>query len=72
MLLRAADLQLKMGSATRNLSLALQQCDIKHNMDARSKLVSERLEAASCKVPWHPSTLQGCSYARRCATSTTH
>ena len=47
-----------MGSATRNLSLALQQCDIKHNMDARSKLVSERRGAAGPKVPWYLSTVR--------------
>lgn len=29
-----------MGAATRNLSLALQQCDVKQNMAVRSKLVS--------------------------------
>ncbi len=39
----AADLQLRMGAATRNLSMALQQCDIKQNMAIRSKLVSGRM-----------------------------
>ena len=48
----AADLQLKMGAATRNLSLALQQCDVKQNMAIRSKLVSH-----SSDLPVHGSLL---------------
>lgn len=52
----AADLQLKMSSATRNLSLALQQCDIKHNMAMRNKLVSAGGGVACLVI-----SLQGCN-----------
>jgi hypothetical protein len=54
----AADLQLKMGAATRNLSLALQQCDVKQNMAIRSKLVSQNSES-----PLHVSAAEHPAFA---------
>jgi hypothetical protein len=48
----AADLQLKMGAATRHLSLALQQCDVKQNMAIRSKLFAPPLTRLSCAPVW--------------------